>query len=657
MKRSSKHWLIALLSIMMAAAFMPAMIFAAENNGDLWYGYDDAPESMLPDDQGGIYEYFDFENLATGDFMELKITAVTSSNTSVVRVSRYEEGWEYWAIKEGTATLTVKFTDYNGKPNSYTKMITVTDEFMQLEVDSVGRDQVVPGGTIRLKASAKHRVFDDWDGPADGITYEWALENGGEKYARIDQDPADPSMAVITVNQNALESEDGDIDSLGLEVSVTASAQRVKGAGSVSAQKGWHADITAGYFDITPHNGEIDMAKTNATVTFTPQLIHYTKSKPEGTVIEGATFDLFYQDEEAKPAIRITKGEGGQYTLTRISKGSAELGMQVRYHSEDVDVDEQAYYYIPGFSVDLRDYNIYFKNLRNNDEFFVDEGGSIPMPKIEVWDPDNSTLSEDCYELAIYPLFWDQTGREKYGNPVDMSAGTLKLLPPAAGEVNWGQTAYRIVVTPKEGSGYTNSATRDLYLYSNKSLFNADIYMPGKYWVSTNGDEGYYRLTAGQTAVPSVKLNGQILKAGTQYKVEYVNNTNGHPQKTFPNKVGIYYCNAQGISPYYGGCDCDFRIVPKGTKIAKLKAGKKSFTVKWKKQTSQTKGYEIQYSLKKNFASGKKTVKIKKTKTTSKTIKKLKKKKVYYVRVRTYAKAGGTMLYSDWSPVKKVKTK
>ena len=64
----------------------------------------------------------------------------------------------------------------------------------------------------------------------------------------------------------------------------------------------------------------------------------------------------------------------------------------------------------------------------------------------------------------------------------------------------------------------------------------------------------------------------------------------------------------------------------------------------------------MQYSVYKNFKKAK-TKTIKKTKTTSASVSKLKKKKTYYVRVRTYKTVGGKKYYSSWSKVKKVKTK
>lgn len=96
----------------------------------------------------------------------------------------------------------------------------------------------------------------------------------------------------------------------------------------------------------------------------------------------------------------------------------------------------------------------------------------------------------------------------------------------------------------------------------------------------------------------------------------------------------------------------------KGTSFTKLKAGKKSITLSWKKQNAKgIKGYEIQYSMDKSFKKNVKTVTINKTKTTSKTIKKLTSKKKYYVRIRTFRKKGAEKLYSKWSKTKNVKVK
>ena len=96
-------------------------------------------------------------------------------------------------------------------------------------------------------------------------------------------------------------------------------------------------------------------------------------------------------------------------------------------------------------------------------------------------------------------------------------------------------------------------------------------------------------------------------------------------------------------------------VKPKKTSIKKLSKGKKKFTVNWAK-VSGVKGYQIQYSSDKKFKKNNKSVTVTKQKTTKATVKKLKSKKKYYVRVRTYKTVNGKKIYSSWSKVKSVKT-
>ncbi len=90
--------------------------------------------------------------------------------------------------------------------------------------------------------------------------------------------------------------------------------------------------------------------------------------------------------------------------------------------------------------------------------------------------------------------------------------------------------------------------------------------------------------------------------------------------------------------------------------LKKIKGGKKKITATWKKK-SGIDGYQIQYSTSKNFKKGNKSITVKKAKITSKTIKKLKGKKTYYVRIRTYKTVANQKVYSAWSSAKAVKTK
>lgn len=99
-----------------------------------------------------------------------------------------------------------------------------------------------------------------------------------------------------------------------------------------------------------------------------------------------------------------------------------------------------------------------------------------------------------------------------------------------------------------------------------------------------------------------------------------------------------------------------------GISIKKLTAGKKKFTVKWKKEkkSEPVSGYQIQYSTDKKFKKNVRTKNYAKKKN-SLTVSKLKAKKQYYVRMRSYktVKKNGkkTKVYASWSKVRKVKVK
>ncbi len=90
--------------------------------------------------------------------------------------------------------------------------------------------------------------------------------------------------------------------------------------------------------------------------------------------------------------------------------------------------------------------------------------------------------------------------------------------------------------------------------------------------------------------------------------------------------------------------------------IKKLKAKKKALAVFWNKM-SNVSGYQIQVATDKKFKKNKKTVTVAKQNASKKTVKKLKVKKKYYVRVRSYKIVNGKKVYGKWSKIKSVKTK
>ena len=100
------------------------------------------------------------------------------------------------------------------------------------------------------------------------------------------------------------------------------------------------------------------------------------------------------------------------------------------------------------------------------------------------------------------------------------------------------------------------------------------------------------------------------------------------------------------------------KVTQKVTKPGKVKGlsvkstSKRKMFVKFAK-IKNVKGYQISYSTNKTFKKAKKVT----VSSNSKTIKKLKSKKMYYVRVRAIRKNKQKTLYGAWSAKKKVKIK
>ena len=137
----------------------------------------------------------------------------------------------------------------------------------------------------------------------------------------------------------------------------------------------------------------------------------------------------------------------------------------------------------------------------------------------------------------------------------------------------------------------------------------------------------------------------ETLKKGTDYTVAYKNN----------KAIGTATVTLKGKGKYTGIVNKTVRILPKGVTLSSLTAGKGTITVRWKKGGNIT-GYQLQYSLKKSFASTN-TVTVAKSATTKAVIRKLKSKKTYFVRIRTYKTVKGKKYYSAWSKAKTVKVK
>lgn len=159
----------------------------------------------------------------------------------------------------------------------------------------------------------------------------------------------------------------------------------------------------------------------------------------------------------------------------------------------------------------------------------------------------------------------------------------------------------------------------------------------------------------GRTRKPTVTVtdsNGKAI-AASNYKVSYPKGL----KNVGSYDVSIIFNSAN----YEGRVRKTFIINPANTKIKTLTSGKKSFTVKWTKlskkmKTNRISGYEIQYSTSSKFNNAK-IKKVKGYSATSKKLTKLKSKKKYYMRIRSYMTVNKKNYYSPWSKTKTIKTK
>lgn len=224
-------------------------------------------------------------------------------------------------------------------------------------------------------------------------------------------------------------------------------------------------------------------------------------------------------------------------------------------------------------------------------------------------------------------------------------------------------TKYYLVVTPSYEKEYSVS------LSVNHTTATRTV----KATTSSNGkSETYCKTCSSVLSTKTVYYPKKITLSSTKYtydgnyKKPTVTVTDSKGNKFSAANYSVAYSNNKYVGKgsvkitfkgnYSGSKTMYFTINPKGTSISKLTAASKGFKVSWKKQASETTGYQIQYSANSKF-SNPVTVTVTKNSTTSKSISKLKAKKKYYVRVRTYKTVNGAKYYSSWSGYKYITTK
>lgn len=229
-------------------------------------------------------------------------------------------------------------------------------------------------------------------------------------------------------------------------------------------------------------------------------------------------------------------------------------------------------------------------------------------------------------------------------NRVELMDGDNIPLGTTLDLTQYEQRIQRILLSAKDTLDNRMSLydSANLVPFKTKARKELDNYKNPKNYREAQKKELEKAIADGKKAINNAKTKEEIEKAlkDAKAKIDKIK-TNAQLKKEEANKN----------TP-------EAKVSPKKTSISgKIKAQKRGFTVKWKKQTKDVGGYEISYSTNSKFTK-KTTVTKRAGKTATKlTLRKLKAKKKYYVRVRTYKTVKGKKYVSAWSSVKTVVTK
>ncbi len=189
-------------------------------------------------------------------------------------------------------------------------------------------------------------------------------------------------------------------------------------------------------------------------------------------------------------------------------------------------------------------------------------------------------------------------------------AGTVKTKCSSCGYV------YKTTTVPK-----ISSAT----LHKSNFIYNGCLKLP--YWIVKDS-------------------NGNRLKNGTDYTVSYSNKNS--------KNVGRYSVTITFKGKYSGSLSKEYLIKPKTTSLkstAYTYSGSRKMQIYWNTQTTQTAGYQIQYSTSSNFNSSK-WITVSGSYNNSTYVTGLKSNTRYYFRIRTYKYCNGEKITSSWSSVR-----
>ena len=368
------------------------------------------------------------------------------------------------------------------------------------------------------------------------------------------------------------------------------------------------------------------------------------------TLIENVDYTISYEDcIDAGTARVVVSGEGDY-------GGTAEKTFEIAQKDiigANITIPQECYEYVskeirPEATVTLSDGTV----LKNATEYIVDYTDNIEVGTATITVKGNGNyIGYATKSFTIIEAKKDDGSETKPGDGSETKPGDGSETKPGDGsETKPGDGSE----TKPGDSGKTEPGDVPAIITVNKTTISkVENKATGVKltWKKVSDATGYvvYRKNSGSKSWKKIKIVKGASKTtytdstvkskhGTvySYRIESYKSVNGQTAKAVSKEKKILRLTA-----------------PTKLKIANQKGRKLSVT--WKKQ-KKISGYQIQYSTGKTFAKGTKMTNIVKSSDKA-VIKKLKKGKTYYVRIRSYQKSGSKKTYSAWSSYTKVKIK
>ena len=335
-----------------------------------------------------------------------------------------------------------------------------------------------------------------------------------------------------------------------------------------------------------------------------------------GKVIATTGKHIWDKGKETKAPTCTQKGEI-TYTCTVCGETKTEKIKATGHQNTEIRNEKEATCIVDGYTGDT-----YCKDCNTK----IETGKVIATTGKHIWDKGKETKAPTCTQKGKTTYTCTVCGQTKT-DELAKTAHTYKSIVTKATTAENGNMK-------EECNGCGKVKNKKTIFAIKSAVLNAASYT--------------YNDKAKKPSVTVRDSKRKIISKGN-YTIAYKNN----------KKVGKATVTIKLKGNYKGTLIKTFQIVPKGTSVSgKITAKSQGFTVKWKKQKKSTAGYQVQYATSKKFAKKATVTKtIKKNTITRLTVKKLKPRKKYYVRVRTYQTVKGKNYCSGWSKSKEVKTK